>query len=505
MEKTEGKILVIFGASGDLTAKKLVPALYELFKNNLLNEKFAVLGVGRTSYSDHTFRKLQEDNLVSIDFNNNNESTHLFLEKFFYLSISTDKSEDYVQLREKLINIDAETHSGRNYIYYLATPPSMYGPIASNLYNMGLTKNDPGNWKRIVFEKPFGVDLQSALNLNSEIHKYFEENQVYRIDHYLGKETVQNILVTRFSNGIFEPLWNRSFISHIEISSFENFGVENRGKYYDHAGTLRDMVQNHLMQLVSLTAMEPPAQISPQSIRDEQLKVFQALRPIDLKQIENQVVRGQYTSNTGKYPSYLDEKDVNPDSKAETFVAMKFFIDNWRWAGVPFFIRTGKYMPTRVTEIVVHFKPTPHPMFMLDNQAYSDSNQLILRIQPDEGLLFRFGMKVPGAGFKVQNVSMDFHYSNLKDIQLTSAYARLLHDCINGDPTLYTREDAIEATWRFIDPILEFWKKNPETPLFTYKAGTWGPLEADNLISDLGLTWRYPCKNIEGEGNYCEL
>jgi len=381
----------------------------------------------------------------------------------------------------------------------------MYGIISSNLAGVGLSRPDGETWRRIVVEKPFGNDLESATELNERLHEYFDEEQIYRIDHYLGKETVQNILVTRFSNVIFEPLWNRNYISHVEISSFEDFGVEGRGGYYDSSGALRDMLQNHLMQLVGLTAMESPVQVDAWSIRNEMLKVFQSLRPVDRSTIDDVLVRAQYTGIPGKTPSYIEEAGVSPGSTTETYVALKFFIDNWRWAGVPFFIRTGKYMPTRVTEIVIHFRPAPHSLFPGAEHVPGTANQLIVRIQPDEGLLVKFGMKLPGGGFNVKSVTMDFHYSDLKDVQLASAYARLLLDCMTGDPTLYTRDDAIAATWAFVEPILSYWKDTPQAPLYYYQTGTWGPAEADELISPMGLSWRYPCRNMADDGGMCEL
>ncbi len=506
MKKATNQVLVIFGASGDLTKRKLIPALFELYTHQLLPDKFAILGVSRTHMNDDTYRDQQHESLIKYAPGYNDEQNKDFLKKLYYLSINTEDPSDYAMLREKLLNIDNIIDSDRNYIFYLATPPKLYSSIAGNLASVSLNWSDTTTWKRIIIEKPFGIDLQSAIKLNNELHKHFDEEQIYRIDHYLGKETVQNILVTRFSNGIFEPLWNRNYISHIEISSFENIGVENRGGYYDQSGALRDMVQNHLMQIVGLTAMEPPAMMGAWPIRNEMLKVFQSLRPIDPKKISESVLRARYAKNDSKkLPSYLDEKGIDTKSTTETYVALKFFIDNWRWAGVPFFIRTGKCMPTRVTEIVIHFKSAPHSLFIENNTVLSDSNQLIIRIQPDEGLLVKFGMKVPGAGFNVQNVNMSFHYSDLKSEYLPLAYARLLLDCMIGDATLYSRGDAIAATWAFIDPILAAWESNKNIPLYEYPAGTWGPQEADKLIDPLGLTWRYPCRNLSNDSEFCEL
>jgi glucose-6-phosphate 1-dehydrogenase len=342
--------------------------------------------------------------------------------------------------------------------------------------------------------------------LNADLLAYFDEEQIYRIDHYLGKETVQNLLVTRFSNGIFEPLWNRNYVHHVEITSSEDIGVEGRGGYYEESGAMRDMVQNHLLLLSSLVAMEPPTLLNAESIRNEIVKVLQSLRPIPAEKVEDYVIRGQYTESTvrGKdVKGYRQEKGVNPKSRRETFVAMKFFIDNWRWAGVPFYIRTGKMLPTRVTEIVIYFQPTPHHLFSDDHDILRQQNQLVIRIQPDEGLLMKFGMKVPGAGFRVQDVNMDFHYSELGDTYLPSAYERLLLDCMLGDPTLYSRGDAVEAAWAFIDPILKAWEEQPCIKVHGYPAGAWGPDVSDKLIEG-NMIWRYPCKNLS-DGLYCEL
>jgi glucose-6-phosphate 1-dehydrogenase len=338
------------------------------------------------------------------------------------------------------------------------------------------------------------------------LHSLVAESQIYRIDHYLGKETVQNLLVTRFSNGIFEPLWNRNYIHHVEITAAESIGVEERGGYYDSAGALRDMVQNHLLQMVGLTAMEPPSSLEPDSIRNEVLKVFQSFQPIKEEDVVEQVIRGQYTPSLVRgecVTGYRYEKDVDVHSRTETYVGMKFFINNWRWGGVPFFIRTGKRMPTRVTEVVIHFKSTPHHLFKSERGMFS-GNQLIIRIQPDEGIMLRFDMKEPGAGFKVKNVAMDFHYKDLTYIRVPSAYERLLHDVMLGDSTLFSRDDEVETTWKFIEPIQLAWEHDKSIKLYGYPAGTWGPVHANDLFNE-EMTWRSPCKNMADEELYCEL
>jgi glucose-6-phosphate 1-dehydrogenase len=512
MTSDSGLIFVIFGASGDLTARKLIPAICDLNNQKLLPDNFVVLGVGRSEIDDAGFRNKMHDGILQYLTNTpcaQRSDQDEFLHKLFYISLNTSDSNDYIKLKQRIINLNKIYKFNGNCIYYLATPPSMYSVIINNLGKHELNKIEgTSNWKRIIIEKPFGYDLSSAIELNKMVLNVFNEDQIYRIDHYLGKETVQNILVTRFANGIFEPLWDRKYIQHIEITSAESIGVENRGSYYENSGAMRDMVQNHLLQLVGLVAMEPPAMSDSKSIRNETLKVFQSFRPIDINKIENVIIRGQYLTSKIKglkVRGYREELNVDPVSKTETYVAMKFFIDNWRWSGVPFYIRTGKRLPIRVTEIVIYFKPSPHILFTNNSGDGVTSNQLIIRIQPDEGILLKFGMKVPGAGFKVQDVGMDFHYSGLSDVRLPDAYERLLLDCIMGDSTLFARGDSVEATWSFIDPVLKLWHGQPETKLYGYPAGTWGPDIADALIDTPEHTWRYPCKNLTMDSNYCEL
>lgn len=504
MQKTEPHIIVIFGASGDLTKRKLIPALYDLFVRDLLPDKFGVLGVGRTAFEDETFRSKMIDWLPKTDA----EKVKLFLNKLYYQAINTSEASDYDVLRSRLNEIRAIDDLPENYIYYLATPPALYETIAQGLSQAKINKDINNTWKRIIIEKPFGTDLESAIQLNKNLLCYFNEDQIYRIDHYLGKETVQNVLVTRFANGIFEPLWNRNYVHHVEITSVEDLGLGGRGGYYDQSGALRDMVQNHLLQLVGLVAMEPPIHADSYAIRNEVLKVFQSLRHIKEEEVPNYVIRGQYTDSQVKgesLPGYREEEGVDDQSRTETYVAMKFFIDNWRWNGVPFYIRTGKRMPTKVTEIVIHFKKSPHHIFNHEHQQINNHNQLVIRIQPDEGLLFKFGMKVPGAGFNVKTANMDLHYSEFSKDKLISAYERLLLDCMMGDSTLYIRGDAVEHAWAFVQPILNAWKNSPEIPVNGYPAGTWGPKHADNLIEEPDIDWRYPCKNLASDGEYCEL
>lgn len=504
MKKPQNHILVIFGASGDLAYRKLIPALADLQEQNLLPEKFAVLGVGRTPLSDEEFRKKMGDGIREFASKKDN-NIKAFASQLYYYDFDTTEPEEYKGLKTKLEELDKAFETGHNFIFYLATPPSLYATAAKSLAQQGLN-NETEGFSRLIVEKPFGHDLESAQKLNRQLLKHFDEEQIYRIDHYLGKETVQNLLVTRFSNGIFEPLWNRNYIHHVEITSSENFGVGTRGSYYEESGAMRDMVQNHLLLLTSLVAMEPPALIDAENIRNEIVKVLHSLRPIPKEKVEEFVMRGQYIESTirgEKVKGYRQEKGVDPKSRTETFAAVKFYIDNWRWAGVPFYIRTGKMLPTRVTEIVIHFRPTPHHLFAHDKAISRQFNQLVIRIQPDEGILLKFGMKVPGAGFRVQDVNMDFHYSELEGSYLPSAYERLLLDCMLGDPTLYSRGDAVEAAWSFVDPILQAWKEQPGTAVHGYPAGSWGPDVCDDLIEGEHI-WRYPCKNLS-DGDYCEL
>lgn len=505
----QNQALIIFGASGDLTYRKLIPAVFDLYKQNSLPKNFAVLGVARSAFSDKSFRDKMKDGIKQFATAKDvtEEELDTFSLKLHYLSIKTDDSKEYIKLKERLEFLDKEEGTSGNYIFYLSTPPSLYSVVPKYLAEQGLN-HENGTFRRIIIEKPFGTDLKSAIELNKSLSENYDEEQIYRIDHYLGKETVQNMLVTRFANGIYEPLWNRNYIHHVEITAAESIGVENRGGYYDHSGALRDMVQNHLLQLVALVAMEPPMSIDSVSIRNEKLKVFQALRPMTNDDLFKNVIRGQYTAANikGKYSKgYREEKDVDPNSRTETYVAMKLFIDNWRWGGVPFYVRTGKRLPTRVSEVVIHFRPAPQRLFPETTDLNNDDNQLVIRIQPDEGILLKTKMKVPGSGYQVKTVNMDFHYSQLQDTYLPEAYERLLLDCMVGDSTLYIRGDALEATWKFVQPLLDFWEKNADAPLQGYPAGSWGPENADDLIEGQNLTWRYPCKNLSDDGIYCEL
>lgn len=506
-QKVKNQQLVIFGASGDLTERKLVPAVYDLYLRGFLPENYALVGVSRTRFSDEEFRdKVVFENKNLKNKASNQDKMEAFAKMLYYQPIDTAESSDYARLVERLNQLDDQLGTGNNFTFYLSTPPSLYETIAKNLANNGLNERHAG-WKRLIIEKPFGYDLESARHLNRELLTCFEEDQIFRIDHYLGKETVQNLFVMRFANSIFEPLWNRNFIHRVEITSAEQVGVEKRGGYYDASGALRDMVQNHLLQLVAMVAMEPPAKVDAQSIRDEKLKLFKSIRSLSEEDIKHHVIRGQYVSSVIKeeeVKGYREEEGVDPESRTETYVALKFFIDNWRWAGVPFYVRTGKKLPTRVSEVVIHFKPNHLPLFKTDT-VLNAQNMLIMRIQPDEGVLLKVGLKVPGAGFEVKTVNMDFLYSDLDGNYLPDAYERLLLDGMQGDATLYARGDSVEAAWEFIDPILAAWEEDTEIPIYGYPAGTWGPELIDELIDGENMTWRTPCANLTNDGIYCEL
>jgi glucose-6-phosphate 1-dehydrogenase len=501
MKKSAPHIIVIFGASGDLTKRKLVPAVYNLHQQDLLGHPFAILGVSRTEMSDEVFReKMKEFLPTDIPMDD-------FLSHLHYESILTTEKDDYSKLKKRIDQLKNDLGSPGNIVFYLSTPPSLYSVIPEYLANVGLSDESDG-FKRIIIEKPFGTDLNSAKGLNKDLLKFFNESQLYRIDHYLGKETVQNLMVLRFANSLWEPLWNHKYIDHVQITSAEKLGVEKRGGYYDDSGAMRDMVQNHLLQLVGLVAMEPPTVIEANAIRNEMLKVFQSVRPLYKTDLQQNVVRGQYTaSHIGgdEVIAYRNEEGVKNGSRTETFVAMKLHIDNWRWSGIPFYIRTGKKLPTRATEIVINFRPTPHHLFDTLANNLSKPNQLIIRIQPDEGILLKMGLKEPGAGFNVQTVNLKFHYSDLSDAYVPTAYERLLLDCIQGDATLYARGDNVEKAWEIVQPILDEWENNPEFPLHGYPAGTWGPHESEKLIANEANGWRYPCKNLANDGEYCEL
>jgi glucose-6-phosphate 1-dehydrogenase len=505
MKKTDEFLIVIFGASGDLTHRKLLPSIYSLYCQNLLPKSWAILGVGRKEWDDTIFR----DHFKTHYKNENPHCNQLssidqFNSHLYFLSMDSALENEYPKLTSTLLDIQTKNQLPENYLFYLSTPPILYSLIPKHLASQNLN-NEINGWKRIIIEKPFGYDLKSAKQLNQDLLNHYHEHQIYRIDHYLGKETVQNLLVFRFANEFFEPLWNKNYIDYIEVTASESLGIENRGGYYDASGALRDMVQNHLFQLLAMVTMEAPAQFDSRSVRNETLKVFQSIRPLN-ENIEENVVLGQYTSSKIKSENinaYREEDGVPSNSRTETYAALKLFIDNRRWNGIPFYIRTGKRLPTRVSEVVIHFRKTPYSLLGFGSEQNTTHNQLVLRIQPDEGILLKFGLKVPGSGFNVQTVDMNFHYNKMTNTYIPSAYERLILDCIMGDATLYSRGDAVEACWDLIDPILK-WKEK-EATLYGYPAGSWGPTEADKLLENDGFEWRFPCKNLTEDGLYCEL
>lgn len=486
--------VVIFGASGDLTKRKLIPALYALAQQNLLASSFTVIGAARTPFSHAEFRQAMREAIDN--FSDYGPADGLvwdnFAEGLFYHPLSLKDPANYHQLAELLAAIDEQRGTGGNRLFYLSTPPSAYTDIIRMLGAAGLNRSTNG-WTRIIIEKPFGLDLASAKALNQEILGVFDEHQVYRIDHYLGKETVQNIMVLRFANGIFEPMWNRRYIDHVQITAAESIGVENRTEYYEQAGALRDMIQNHMLQLLALVTMEPPVSFDADAVRDEKIKLLRAIRPITADQVLQYAVRGQYVAGDIAHQpvrGYRQENNINPASTTDTYAAVKFYIDNWRWAEVPFYIRSGKRLPKRVTEISIHFKRVPHLLFK-NSSGNVEPNILVLRIQPDEGISLKINAKSPGQAINIRSVNMDFQYGTSFGEKSPEAYERLLLDTLLGDSTLFARGDMVEAAWELLTPVLEAWNQ-PGHPLHPYAAGNWGPSAADAFIAADRRVWRQP-------------
>ena len=482
-------VFVLFGAAGDLTKRKLVPALFNLAHANLLPGTFAVMGVSVDDLDTETFRQ-QVSEFLPTHAGAANEwlRTRLFYERGDFGDPGT-----FLHLRERLASIDTECRTGGNYLFYLATAPKFFAPIVQQLGRAELSRQENGQWRRVVIEKPFGQDLESAKALNRDIKSVLQENQIYRIDHYLGKETVQNIMVFRFDNAIFEPIWNRRYIDHIQITNAETVGVERRGAYFDNAGTLRDMVPNHVMQLLSLTAMESPVSFQPDAVRNEQAKVLHSLQPLNAEDVLQQSVRGQYGDGVildERVPRYRAEPGVNPDSRTETFVALKLNIDNWRWAGVPFYFRTGKRLAKRHTEIAIQFKRMPFELFRNAPFHKLHTNTLVIQIQPVEGISLSFGAKIPGPVLRVGSVDMSFEYSKYFGADAYTGYEVLLYDCMIGDATLFQRADMVEAGWTVIDPVLDVWKAVPPRKFPNYPSGSWGPSESDQLLENDNRQWR---------------
>jgi len=501
-------VVVIFGATGDLTRRKLLPALYRLAQQRLVPGEFAILGTARQPLGDEEFRAAMQAAVTEFgpDDSLDESAWQSFAKRISYIGGDFNDADLYQKLKTKLDELDREFDTQGNRIFYLATAPDNFGLIATQLGAAGIarpksaahgakpatkTEATKKSWTRIIVEKPFGHDLGSAQALNKTLAAVFEETQIYRIDHYLGKETVQNLLVFRFANSIFEPLWNRQYIDHIQITNAETIGVEGRGAYYEKAGALRDMIQNHVFQVTSLIAMEPPASLSANGVRDEKIKAMQSVRALPVDGIDEFVVRGQYGPGTvlgDTAPGYAQEPGVDPNSSTETFAALRLSFDNWRWAGVPFYLRSGKRLQKQITEIAIQFKEVPHRLFT-DSDFPLQPNVLVIRIQPNEGISLRFGAKLPGQALRIRSVNMDFRYGSSFGVKPPEAYERLLLDCMLGDSTLYARRDMVERGWEIVTPILEAWTK-PAPDFPNYEAGSWGPQAAFELIERDGRNWR---------------
>ena len=485
---------VLFGATGDLAHRKVAPALLQLWRTHLLPHEFSIVACGRRSYDDKAFREELRDSLrkysrVPVDADVADE----FVGHIVYHEGDFGDESTYRRLGKRLDEIARQQGTDGNVLFYLATQPSAFAPIIAQLGKAGLDHEvHGGGWRRIIIEKPFGRDLTSAIRLNREVGKVFRESQVYRIDHYLGKETVRNLLVFRFGNGIFEPIWNRRYVDHVQITVAESIGVEGRGGFYEETGASRDVLQNHLLQLLSLVAMEPPSAFAADELRDEKVKVTRAIAPLGPMDVARDVVRGQYGPGwvaAEPVPGYRQEPEVDPESETETFIAARLHVDDWRWSGVPFYVRTGKRMPKRATEIAIQFKAVPHRLFK-DSSVDPEPNLLAMRIQPDEGILLRFGAKVPGLGIDVRTVNMDFTYGSSFSVDSPDAYETLILDALLGDASLFTRADEVEAAWGVVTPILEAWADQPAPDFPNYDAGTWGPTAAEVLLARESRRWR---------------
>ena len=496
--------VVIFGATGDLTQRKLLPTLAHLLHDHPLPEGFSVVAFARRPMNDEQWRGMALDSINKYMPDNDKldrEEQHDFAQRMYYCQSDFNDREGYEKLADILERLDREKGTQGNRMYYLATPPTLDSEIIFQLGGAGLARpaagqyGDEESWTRIVIEKPFGRDLASAQKLNREIARVFHESQTYRIDHYMGKETVQNLLAFRFANGIFEPLWNQKYIDHVQIVVAESLGIGSRAEYYEEAGAIRDMVQNHIMQVLCLTTMEAPVAFDADAIRDEKVKVLRAVPLLTPEDVAKRTVRGQYTAgviNGQPQVSYKEEKGVSPASQTETYVALKLFIENWRWAEVPFYIRTGKALPKRSTEVTIQFKRVPHMLYKPAETKGLVPNRLTIRIQPDEGISLKFAAKVPGAARHLNDVDMNFSYSEAFGIESPNAYERLIADCIVGDSTLFIRRDEVETSWRIVDSIINAWKNMPKSAVHPYQAGTWGPPEADALIQNDGREWDNP-------------
>jgi glucose-6-phosphate 1-dehydrogenase len=493
-------VLTIFGASGDLTKRKLIPALYNLALEKRLPERFAVVGYARSEMSHEEFRRKMREAVSEFSRTGRKDESvwTQFASSLYYVPGDYDGTDGYQRLKDFIDGFDRGSRVKPVRVFYLATPPDLYDLIIQKIATVGLAfrESDGEPRTRVIIEKPFGTDLETARELNRKVHEVLDENQIYRIDHYLGKETVQNIMVFRFANAVFEPIWNRRYVDHVQITAAETVGVENRGGYYDRSGAVRDMFQNHLLQLLCLTAMEPPVAFAADATRDEKGKLLRSVRPVTPDSVPECAVRGQYSRGKihGKeVVGYREEPDVAKDSPTPTYAAIKFFIDNWRWEGVPFYLRSGKRLPKRVTEIAIQFKRPPLLLFR-SCAAVDDvsPNVLVMRIQPDEGVSLTFEVKPPGPEICVNPLSLDFKYEQAFGNSSPEAYETLLEDCIEGDSTLYTRHDWVEQAWALVDPIIKTWEKNPPDNFPNYEAGSWGPKEADEFMRRDGRRWRRP-------------
>jgi glucose-6-phosphate 1-dehydrogenase len=483
-------VMVIFGASGDLTKRKLIPALYNLAKDNLLSREFALVGFARAEMTDEAFRQKCSEELRQFGTDAIDPDVwHWFERRLHYVKGDFGEPDSFQRLKHTLLAVDAEHGTRGNYLYYLATAPTFFSSCIQQVGEVGLMAEDNGQWRRVIIEKPFGRDFESARALNGDIQRVLSESQIYRIDHYLGKETVQNILAFRFANGIFEPVWNRNYIDHVQITAAETVGVEKRGGYYEGAGTLRDMLPNHLFQLLCLTAMEPPVSFDADVVRDEQVKILKAIQPFEDRDVLMKAVRGQYGANHSGAAGYRQELMVSPASRIETYIALKLFIDNWRWADVPFYIRTGKRLPKRMTQVVVQFKRAPFVLFRKTAVDHLEPNRLVLHLQPEEGISLSFGAKFPGPVVRLGAVDMAFNYADHFRATPQTGYERLLYDCMLGDATLFQRTDMVEASWKIVAPIQNVWGALEPREFPNYAAGTWGPEAAADLLAKDGRHW----------------
>jgi glucose-6-phosphate 1-dehydrogenase len=486
--------IVIFGAAGDLTKRKLLPSLYNLRSSNLLRDEIAIVGVARAPMESAAFReKLAGEMKQFATGALERETVDWLLRRVEYVHGTFEDEGTYARLSDTLARLDRERGTAGNYLHYLATAPEYFAPVVERLGAHGLTRPADGAWRRVIVEKPFGRDVDSARALNAELWKTLGEDQIYRIDHYLGKETVQNILVFRFGNGMFEPIWNRQYIDNVQITVAETVGVESRGGYYDGAGCLRDMVPNHMLQLLALVGMEPPTSFAPEAVREERAKVLRAIQPMTPERVLTHAVRGQYAAGAvdGKnVPPYRAEERVSPHSSTETFAALSLSIDNWRWSDVPFYLRTGKRLARRVSEIAIQFKRPPLLLFQNTPVEHLARNVLLIRVQPDEGISLRFGAKIPGPSVRMGFVAMDFKYKDAFGSTATTGYETLLYDCLKGDTTLFQRADMVELGWNIVKPVLDVWSALSPRTFPNYAAGTWGPKEADDMLQRDGRTWR---------------